>query len=84
MIKAIVEGLLSAPKLNSHIQYDHKKCDGIIHIFDEINISIPWLLPHGKMIPITIPNAEKMSLHDISDYISNISKRIKNTNADEI
>jgi pyruvate dehydrogenase E2 component (dihydrolipoamide acetyltransferase) len=84
MIKAIIEGLLAAPKLNSHIEYNHKKGNGMLHIFDEINISIPWLLPDGRMIPLTIPNSEKMSLHAISDYISNISKRIKNTNLDEM
>lgn len=84
MIKAIIEGLLYAPNLNSYIEYNHKKSDGSTHIFNEINISIPWLLPDGKMITPTVPNAEKMSLNDISDYILNISKRIDNTNIDEM
>ncbi len=84
MIKVITEGLLSAPELNSYIEYNHKKGEGIIHILDEIHISIPWLLPNGKMITPTIPNVEKMSLKDISEYIFNISKRIQNTNIDEM
>lgn len=84
MLKVITEGLLSAPDLNSYVEYNHKKTEGVTHVFDEINISIPWLLPDGKMITPTIPNAEKMSLHDISDYISNISKKIENTNIDEM
>jgi pyruvate dehydrogenase E2 component (dihydrolipoamide acetyltransferase) len=84
MIKVIIEGLLYAPELNSYIEYNHKKADGMTHILDEINVSIPWLLPNGKMITPTIPNAKKMSLYDISDCISNLSKKIENTNIDEM
>jgi len=84
MIKVITEGLLRASDLNAYLEYNHKKAEGIIHILDEINISIPWLLPNGKMITPTITNAERMSLQDISKYISDISKRIENTNIDEM
>ncbi|MBU3182634.1 hypothetical protein [Clostridium psychrophilum] len=41
-------------------------------------------LPDGKMITPTIPSVEKMSLHDISAYISNITRRIENTNVNEM
>jgi pyruvate/2-oxoglutarate dehydrogenase complex dihydrolipoamide acyltransferase (E2) component len=84
MLKVITEGLRSAPELNSYIEYNHKKSEGMTHILDEINISIPWLLPDGKMITPMIPNTEKMSLYDISKYIDDIAKRIKNTNIDEM
>lgn len=84
MLKVIVEGLLCAPNLNSYLEYKNKSSNGIIHILKEINISLPWLLPNGKMITPAIPNAEKKSLNDISDYVLNISNRIKNTNIDEM
>ena len=84
MLKVITEGLLLSPDLNSYVEYNHEKTEGMTHIFDEINISVPWLLPDGKMITPTIPSVEKMSLHDISAYISKITKRIKNTNINEI
>ncbi|MBL4936850.1 2-oxo acid dehydrogenase subunit E2 [Clostridium sp. YIM B02515] len=84
MIKVIVEGLLVAPDLNSYVEYNHKKAEGMTHILGEINVSIPWLLPDGKMITPSIPNAGKMSLNDISDYILNLSKRIEKTNVDEM
>lgn len=84
MIKVIVEGLLSAPCLNSYIEYNHEKSEGMTHIWDEINVSIPWTLPDGRMITPTVPNAEKLSLNDISKYISNLSERIEKTNIDEM
>jgi pyruvate/2-oxoglutarate dehydrogenase complex dihydrolipoamide acyltransferase (E2) component len=84
MIKTIIEGLLKAPDLNSFIEFNHKKTEGITHILEDINVSIPWLLPNGKMITPAIINAEKMSLNDISSYIANLSKRIEKTNIDEM
>lgn len=84
MIKVIIEGLLAAPDLNSYIEYNHKKSEGLVHILDEINVSIPWLLSDGKMITPPITNAGKMSVNDISDYILNLSKRIEKTNIDEM
>lgn len=84
MIKAIVEGLLVSPDLNSYIEYNHKTTKGSLHILDEINVSIPWLLSDGKMITPTIPNAGKMSLNDISGYVLNLTKRIAKTNINEM
>lgn len=84
MLKVITEGLLSAPELNSYIEYNHKKVEGMTHILKEINISVPWVLSDGKMITPAIPNAAKMSLNDISAYMINIAKRIENTNIDEM
>ncbi|MDP4090318.1 MAG: 2-oxo acid dehydrogenase subunit E2 [Bacillota bacterium] len=84
MIKVIVEGLLAAPDLNSYVGYNHKKTEGFAHIWDEINVSVPWLLSDGKMITPTIPDAGRKSLNDISDCILNISKRIEKTNIDEM
>ncbi len=84
MLKVIIEGLLKAPRLNAYIEYKHKRTDGIIHILDSINISIPWLLPDGRMITPVIQNAEKMSVNEISDYVLNLSQRIKKTDIDEM
>jgi Pyruvate/2-oxoglutarate dehydrogenase complex, dihydrolipoamide acyltransferase (E2) component, and related enzymes len=84
MIKVIAEGLLLSPELNSYIEYNHKKTEGLTHILDEINVSIPWLLSDGKMITPTIPNVGKLSLNDISEYILSLAKRIEKTNIDEM
>jgi pyruvate dehydrogenase E2 component (dihydrolipoamide acetyltransferase) len=84
MIKVIVEGLLAAPDLNAHIKYSHKKSEGSTEILERINVSIPWLLSDGKMITPIIPDADKMSLEDIAEYIIKLSKRIENTDVEEM
>lgn len=84
MIKVIMEGLLKAPELNAYVEYNHKKAEGVIHILDSINISMPWLLPDGRMITPIIHNAEKMSVNEISEYMLNLQMRIERTNIDEM
>lgn len=84
MLKAIVTGLLAAPELNSFIEYSYHKGAGTTHICDEINLSIPWVLPDDKMIPLTIPVANKMSLSNISDYVATLTKKIEKTNLNEL
>lgn len=84
MIKVISEGILSAGDLNSYLEYDHKKCEGILHILDEINIAIPWILPDGSHITPSIMNAGKLSLKEISNYISNLTNKINNSNIKEV
>jgi pyruvate dehydrogenase E2 component (dihydrolipoamide acetyltransferase) len=84
MLKVIIEGLLSAPDLNSYVEYNYKNTRGMTHLIEDINISIPWLLPDGKMITPTILNANKMSIKDISSYMLNLAKRIEKTNIDEV
>ncbi|MDF2503623.1 2-oxo acid dehydrogenase subunit E2 [Clostridium sp.] len=84
MIKVIVEGLLAADDLNSYLEYNHEKCEGILHILDEINVAIPWILSDGSHITPSIINAGSMSLTDISDYILNLSNKIENSDIKEI
>jgi pyruvate dehydrogenase E2 component (dihydrolipoamide acetyltransferase) len=84
MLKVIAEGLLKAPSLNSCIEYNKRRAEGILHILESINISMPWLLADGRMITPVIHNAGKMSVNDISEYITKLSERIKKTNIDEM
>jgi len=84
MLKAIVEGLLAAPKLNSLLEYNHRTTDGRLLVCADINISLPWLLADGRMITPIIAKADKMSLNDISDTITILGQKIERTNIDEM
>jgi len=84
LLKAIVEGLLAAPKLNSLLEYNHRTTDGRLLVCADINISLPWLLADGRMITPIIAKADKMSLNDISDTITILGQKIERTNIDEM
>ena len=56
MIKVFSEGLKYAPKLNAHISYNKDTKEGEIRTIENINVNMPWILPSGKMMTITISN----------------------------
>ena len=76
MLKVFSEGLKFAPKLNAHISYDQNTGEGEIHTIKDINVNMPWILPSGKMMTISINNIEEMSLYEINKYIKDLNKKI--------
>lgn len=84
MLKVITEGIKAAPHINGHIDYKRHLVRGEVKVYEDINISIPWLLPSGEMMTINLKNFENKSLDEMTDYIDNISDRIKKTNLNEV
>lgn len=58
----IVEGLKADPIMNSHIEFDRKLVRGEIHTFENIDISMPMVLPSGEMMTINLHNFENKTL----------------------
>ncbi|MBN2653346.1 MAG: 2-oxo acid dehydrogenase subunit E2 [Spirochaetales bacterium] len=84
MLKIISEGLKASEQLNSLIDFDPKSKVGYQKVADDINIALPWLLEDGRMITPTVPDVGRKSLVEITDYINDIARRIKNTNIDQM
>lgn len=82
MLKIISEGLKAAPELNSLLYYNPKNKTGCQKLSADINIALPWLLEDGRMITPIVKNLESKSLTEISDYISELGRKIKNTDID--
>ena len=79
MLKVFSEGLKYAPKLNAHISYNQSTGEGEIRTIKDINVNMPWILPNGKMMTISINNIEEMSLYEINKYIKeDLGQKISN------
>lgn len=83
MLKIIAEGLKDARSLNAHITYSSRFVKGKIEQFDEIHFSVPMTLPNGEMMTINFHNFENKTLDEMSAYISDVRRRIENTNLSE-
>ena len=83
MLKVFTEGIKADPAVNAHIDYNHKYVKGEIKTIEDINISMPWILPNGEMMTINLRNFESKSLDQMAEYIENISKKIENTDLNE-
>ena len=84
MLKIIVEGLKADPIMNSHIEFDRKLVRGEIHTFENIDISMPMVLPNGEMMTINLHNFENKNLDEMVTYIADVNRRVANTNLDEV
>lgn len=83
MLKVIVEGLKAAPIMNSHIEYNRKLVRGEIRTFEDINISMPMLMPGGEMMTVNLHNFENKNLDEMTDYIADVRRRVEKTNLNE-
>lgn len=84
MLKIIVEGLRADPIMNSHIDFNRKLVRGEIRTFEDINISMPMVLPNGEMMTINLHNFENKSLDEMVDYIKDVNRRVRNTDLNEV
>lgn len=83
MLKVIAEGLKAAPIMNSHISYKRKLVRGEIKTFEDINISMPMIMPGGKMMTINLHNFENKNLDEMTDYIHDVQRRFLKTDLNE-
>lgn len=83
VLKIICEALKEAPVMNSHISFSKNLVRGRIDTFKEINISMPMILPNGKMMTVNLRDFGEKSLDEMNDYIKDAARRAANTNLDE-
>lgn len=83
MLKTICEGIKVCPVINSHIEFNPKLVRGRVDIIENVNISMPMLLPNGEMMTINLHDFDKKNLDEMTDYIADVVRRAKNTNMTE-
>lgn len=84
MLKCIIEGLKSAPKLNSHLEFNKELVRGCLKCYDNINISMPMMLPNGEMMTVNLHNTENKTLTQITESVQDKYRRALKTNIPEV
>jgi pyruvate dehydrogenase E2 component (dihydrolipoamide acetyltransferase) len=84
LMKAVVEGLIAAPMLNSLLEYNPKTAMGRLIVCEDVNVALPWLLRDGRMITPIVAKANKMSLSALSEAVATLARKIDQTNIDEL
>lgn len=83
VIKAICEAIKEAPQLNAHFNFEQKLVRGKVTTYDQIDISMPWILPDDRMMTITMKDMGNRSLGNMTDYMAEIAKKIEKTDLNE-
>ncbi len=84
MLKLVSECLKAAPVLNARLAYDDKASTGKLNYQGQVDISMPTILPDGRMFPLKVRNVESKSLDELSEYIYDLLSRLNNTMIDEV
>lgn len=83
MLRLIVEGLKAAPIMNSTLEFNSHKVTGLLSQREDIDVSVPWTLPNGEMMTITLPDIHNDTLDDICEKTVKIANKLKQTNLTE-
>ena len=84
MLRVIVEGIKACPAMNAHIEFDPTLVRGTIKTLENIDISLPMMLPNDEMMTVNLHNFENKNLDDMADYIKDVNRRVQNTNLNEV
>lgn len=84
MLKIICEGLKAAPKMNTHLVFNRKLVRGCLKYFDNIDISMPMVLPSGEMMTINMHDMGTKTLSQMTYAINDSIRRAKNSDMNEV
>ncbi|MCH5320788.1 MAG: 2-oxo acid dehydrogenase subunit E2 [Eubacterium sp.] len=84
MLKIICEGLKAAPKMNTHLEFNRKLVRGCLKYFDNIDISMPMILPSGEMMTINMHDMGNKTLSEMTAAINEAARRARNSNMEEV
>lgn len=83
VMKIICEGLMAAPKMNCHLKFERKLVRGKLYYHNRVNVSMPAMLPDGRMMTVNLRHMESKSLIKMTEVINDTMRRMQNTNMDE-
>jgi Pyruvate/2-oxoglutarate dehydrogenase complex, dihydrolipoamide acyltransferase (E2) component, and related enzymes len=84
VMKIIAEGLVAAPQLNAHLKYSSFTSKGRLTRKAHVDMTIPWLLPSGKVVSVVVPRVEQQSLAELQASVDGLGARIANTDIPEL
>lgn len=84
LMKIVAEGLVAAPELNAHLKYSSFSATGRLVRRPHVDITIPWLLPDGRVISVVVPRVEEQSLRELQLSMDGLEKRIGATDIREL
>lgn len=84
MLKILCEGLKAAPKMNTHLIFNRKLVRGCLKYFDNIDISMPMILPSGEMMTVNMHDMGDKTLTQMTDAINDTARRARGSDMNEV
>lgn len=84
LMKILCEGLKAAPSMNTHLEFNRKLVRGCLKYYDNIDISMPMILPTGEMMTVNMHDMGNKSLSEMTAAINDTVRRAKNSDMNEV
>lgn len=84
MMRVLIEGLKTAPRLNSHIDFNTTSSCGTLVVKEHIDVAMPVLLKSGETFPVKVRQTENKSLKELSEQITELLEKLEKTNIDKV
>lgn len=84
MMKALIEGLKAAPRLNSHLYFNKRSTTGRLIIKKHIDISMPVKLENGETFTVKVRETENKSLKALQAQVDFLLRATKNSDIDRL
>ncbi|MBR0348605.1 MAG: 2-oxo acid dehydrogenase subunit E2 [Clostridia bacterium] len=84
VIKILIEGLKSTPRLNAHYKYNHTSTSGELIIKKHINVSMAICKSDGTTFQMKLQNLEDKTLEEIALIAADARKRLETSELDEV
>lgn len=83
MLKLLVQGIKACPVMNATLEFNPKNVTGKLEYREDIDVSIPWLLPSGEMMTICIHDIQNDTIDELNEKIAEVGRKVNNTNMTE-
>lgn len=83
MLKILCEGIKAAPIVNSHMEFNRRLVRGTLKTFDNIDISMPVVLPNGEMMTVNMHDMDSKSLTEMNEAIGTALRKASKTDMNE-
>jgi len=76
LLYVITQGLVACPRMNGHL---HFNLTGRVELYDNIDITMPMVLPEGGMMTFKIQGCERHSLGQLQEAVDDMRRRLNNS-----
>ncbi len=82
LLRAIVEGIHAAPRMNAHMCYNRFLVSGRVDIKESIDINMPVLLPSGEMVTLNLRGFGTKTLDEMTCALADLDAKLACTQVD--
>lgn len=83
MLSVIAGAIKDAPKMNAHFKYNRWLVTGHLDTKESVDISMPAILPDGRMMTLNVHGCESKSPEELQAYIDDLLKRAAASSLDD-